>query len=167
MASFALRKVGTYQVEASLLAEHEPFRREHLAARHHHRHSPDGGFVPGDPRGPSRSPAQAAGLHGHGPQFAGNSPSPITRARSYSRSPTDSWTIFPKHEYATLGLTEPPAESTLLATFNPTAYTFTTADQGSHTFIGAVTFGKGGAESLKVTQANNSKVSGKTIFSIG
>ncbi len=48
-------------------------------------------------------------------------------------SPTDSWTIFPKHEYATLGLTEPPAESTLLATFNPSAYTFTTADAGSHT----------------------------------
>ena len=81
-------------------------------------------------------------------------------------SPTDSWTIFPKHEYATLGLTEPPAESTLLATFNPSAYTFTTADAGSHTFLGGVTFGKGGAEVLKVTQANNSKVSGKTTFSI-
>jgi hypothetical protein len=83
------------------------------------------------------------------------------------KSPTDSWTIFPKHEYATLGLIEPPAESTLLATFNPSGYTFTTADHGSHTFLDAVSFGKGGAENLKVTQANNSKVFGKTVFSIG
>jgi Bacterial Ig-like domain (group 3) len=81
-------------------------------------------------------------------------------------SPTDSWTVFPKHEYATLGLIEPPAESTLLATFNPSSYTFTTADHGSHTFLGAVSFGKGGAENLKVTQANNSKVFGKAVFSI-
>jgi Bacterial Ig-like domain (group 3) len=83
------------------------------------------------------------------------------------KSPTDSWTIFPKHEYATLGLIEPPAESTLLATFNPSGYTFTTADHGSHTFLDAVSFGKGGAENLKVTQANNSKVFGKAVFSIG
>jgi hypothetical protein len=82
-------------------------------------------------------------------------------------SPTDSWTIFPKSLYIKLGLVEPPAQATGLATFNPSAYTFTTADQGSHTFLGAVTFGKGGAEILKVSQANDGKVSGKTTFAIG
>lgn len=82
-------------------------------------------------------------------------------------SPTDSWTIFPKSVYISLGLAEPPAQSTGLAIFAPPAYTFTPADHGSHTFVDAVTFGKGGAENIKVTQANNPKVVGKTTFAIG
>ena len=82
-------------------------------------------------------------------------------------SPTDSWTIFPTAVYASLELPPPPPQSTGLATFNPQSYTFTPADHGSHTFVGAVTFGKGGAETLQVTQANNPKVFGKTTFSIG
>ena len=44
---------------------------------------------------------------------------------------------------------------------------FTLADHGSHTFVGAVTFGKGGAETLQVTQANNHEVRGKSTFAIG
>ena len=82
-------------------------------------------------------------------------------------SPTDSWTVFPKSLYAALGLSPPPPLSTGLASFNPQTYTFTPADHGSHTFYAALTFGKGGAEILQVTQANNPKVFGKTTFSIG
>jgi hypothetical protein len=82
-------------------------------------------------------------------------------------SPTDSWTVFPKAVYAGMNIPPPPPESTGLASFNPQAYTFTPADHGSHTFVAAVTFGKGGAETLQVTQANNPKVVGKTTFSIG
>jgi Bacterial Ig-like domain (group 3) len=82
-------------------------------------------------------------------------------------SPTDSWTVYPKSVYANLGLTPPPPQSTGLASFNPQTYTFTPADHGSHTFYAALTFGKGGAETLQVTQANNAKVFGKATFSIG
>ena len=82
-------------------------------------------------------------------------------------SPTDSWTVFPKSVYASVGLSLPPPQSTGLATFNPQTYTFTPADHGTHAFFAAVTFGKGGAESLQVTQGNNSNVFGKTTFSIG
>ena len=81
-------------------------------------------------------------------------------------SPTDSWTTFPGYIYASLHITPPPKQSTGLATFNPGLYTFTPADHGSHTFLNGVTFGKAGAESLQVTQANNSKVHGKAVFAI-
>jgi hypothetical protein len=82
-------------------------------------------------------------------------------------SPTDSWTIFPKSVYASMGLSPPPPQSAGLASFNPQTYTFTPADHGSHTFFAAATFGKGGAQILQVTQANNAKVFGTTMFSIG
>jgi hypothetical protein len=82
-------------------------------------------------------------------------------------SPTDSWTVFPKSVYVAMGLALPPPLSTGLATFNPQTYTFTPADHGTHTFFAAVTFGKGGAESLQVAQGNNPKVFGKTTYSIG
>ena len=36
----------------------------------------------------------------------------------------------------------------------------------THHFVGGVTFNKGGAEILKVTQANNAKVFGKATFAI-
>ena len=82
-------------------------------------------------------------------------------------SPTDSWTIFPAAEYRSLNTAPPSLQSPGLATFTPQSYTFTAADQGTHTFIGAVTFGKAGAESVQVTQANDPKVVGKTTFAIG
>jgi hypothetical protein len=82
-------------------------------------------------------------------------------------SPTDSWTILTPAAYHRLGIAEPSPDSPWLATFNPASYTFTTADKGTHTFVGAVTFGKGGAETLQVTQADDPAVSGKTNFSIG
>jgi hypothetical protein len=81
-------------------------------------------------------------------------------------SPTDSWTILPPSAYKRLGIAEPSPESPGLATFSPASYTFTTSDHGSHTFVGAVTFGKGGAETFQVTQADDPEVYGKTSFSI-
>ena len=81
-------------------------------------------------------------------------------------SPTDSWTTFPPSIYASLHISAPPPQSTGLATYNPQLYTFTPADHGSHTFVNGVTFGKAGAESLQVTQANDPKVHGKAVFAI-
>lgn len=165
LASFALQKVGHYQVEAVYLPNSTRFAESTSA-----------------PIDVTVTPLTAAYFrvtpvvrYGHVGRPLGFKVTALNAERqpvtSFTgtvvfSSPTDSWTIFPKHEYATLGLTEPPAESTLLATFNPSAYTFTTADGGSHTFLGAVTFGKGGAEILKVSEANDSKVSGKTTFAI-
>ncbi len=82
-------------------------------------------------------------------------------------SPTDSWSMIPASQYAKLGIPEPSLDSPILATFAPQPYTFTPADHGSHTFVGAVTFGKGGAETLQVTQADDPEVYGKTTFAIG
>jgi hypothetical protein len=81
-------------------------------------------------------------------------------------SPTDSWTTFPPGVYVSLGISAPPRQSIGLATFPDLFYTFVPSDHGTHTFVGGVTFNKGGAEILKVTQANNAKVFGKTTFAI-
>jgi len=166
LASFALHNVGTYQVEAVYLPISTRFAKSTSA-----------------PVTINVTPLTAASFrvtpvvrHGRLSKPLGftitalnSKKQPVTNFTGtvVFSSPTDSWTIFPKHEYATLGLVEPPAESTLLATFNPSAYTFTTADSGSHTFLRGVAFGKGGAEVLKVAQADDSKVSGRTTFSIG
>jgi hypothetical protein len=81
-------------------------------------------------------------------------------------SPTDSWTTFPAAVYRSLKTPAPSPLTQGLATFTTQSYTFTLADHGSHTFVGAVTFGKGGAEILQVTQANNHEVRGKATFAI-
>jgi hypothetical protein len=81
-------------------------------------------------------------------------------------SPTDSWTRFPKAVYASLHISAPSPQTSGLATFPAKQYTFTTADQGTHHFLGGVIFGKAGAEILRVAQSNNGKVSGKTTFAI-
>jgi hypothetical protein len=81
-------------------------------------------------------------------------------------SPTDSWTTFQPAVYASLGVSAPPPESTGLARFPSLTYTFSPADHGVHHFSGGVIFNKGGAEILKVTQANNAKVFGSTTFAI-
>ena len=81
-------------------------------------------------------------------------------------SPTDSWTTFPRTVYISLSISAPPVQSTGLASFPNLNYTFLPSDHGTHTFIGGITFNKGGAEILKVTQANNAKVFGKTTFAI-
>jgi hypothetical protein len=79
-------------------------------------------------------------------------------------SPTDSWTVFPTSVYESLAIGAPSPQSTGLATFTTQNYTFTAADQGTHTFVGGVTFEKGGAEVLQVSQANDAKVHGQTTI---
>jgi len=81
-------------------------------------------------------------------------------------SPTDSWTVFPKGVYESLAIQAPSPQTTGLASFTNKEYTFTPADDGSHTFVGGVTFQKGGAEVVKVTQANDKKVHGEATISI-
>jgi len=81
-------------------------------------------------------------------------------------SPTDSWTTFRRAVYVSLSISAPPVQSTGLASFPNLNYTFLPSDHGTHKFIGGITFNKGGAEILKVTQANNAKVFGKTTFAI-
>ncbi len=81
-------------------------------------------------------------------------------------SPTDSWTTFSPGVYASLHISAPPPQSTGLADFTPQTYTFTPADQGSHTFLGGVIFGKAGAENIKVIQYNDRKVFGRTTFAV-
>ncbi len=81
-------------------------------------------------------------------------------------SPTDSNTLFPAHVYVSLGIKPPPPVTVGLATFQNQVYTFTTADQGTHTFVDGVTFNKGGAETVKVQQKNNSRIRGVATFAI-
>jgi hypothetical protein len=52
------------------------------------------------------------------------------------------------------------------AQFLTKSYTFATTDLGSHTFIDGVTFHKGGAERMKVAQANNTRIKGGATFGI-
>jgi hypothetical protein len=82
-------------------------------------------------------------------------------------SPTDSWTTFPTAVYESLKTPAPSPLTQGLANFTELAYTFTPADHGSHTFVRGVTFGKAGAESIQVTQANNHKVRGLATIAIG
>src|SRR5262249_48040596 len=44
------------------------------------------------------------------------------------------------------------------AKFPVRVYTFTGADQGTHTFVDGITFHKGGAEVLKVNQVTNTQI---------
>jgi hypothetical protein len=52
------------------------------------------------------------------------------------------------------------------AQFPAKQFTFTTADQGTHVFTDGVTFHKGGAEVLKVTQVNDTQILGTAKFGI-
>jgi hypothetical protein len=81
-------------------------------------------------------------------------------------SPTDSLPNLPASVYTRLGIGEPSPATPGLASFALPSYTFTPADHGSHMFVDAVRFGKPGAESIQVTQANDPKVTGKATFSI-
>jgi hypothetical protein len=81
-------------------------------------------------------------------------------------SPTDSWTVFPREVYVSLSISAPSPQTTGLASFTTQEYTFTPSDHGTHTFVGSVTFQKGGAELVKVTQSNDKKVHGEATISI-
>ncbi len=82
-------------------------------------------------------------------------------------SPTDNFTVFPKEFYENLSISASPPPTTGLALFPNKTYTFTPADHGTHTFIAGAIFKKGGAEILKVHQANDGEVYGETTFAIG
>jgi hypothetical protein len=166
LTTLKLQKVGIYQVEAKYLPNTNLFAESTSA-----------------PTPVTITPLTAASFrvkplvrHGHLGSLlsfsvtavnARNQPVTNYTGTVVFSSPTDSWTVFPKAVYASMNIPPPPPESTGLASFNPQAFTFTPADHGSHTFVAAVTFGKGGAETLQVTQANNPKVVGETTFSIG
>jgi hypothetical protein len=166
LTTLALKKAGNYQIEAKYLPNTNLFAEGTSA-----------------PAPVTVTPLTAASFrvkplvrHGHLGSLlsfsvtavnAKNQPVTNYTGTVVFSSPTDSWTVFPKAVYAGLDIPPPPPQSTGLASFNPQAYTFTPADHGTHTFSAAVTFGKGGAETLEVTQANNPKVSGKGTFSVG
>jgi Bacterial Ig-like domain (group 3) len=162
----ALKKVGTYQIEAEYVPNTNRFATSASA-----------------PLAATITPLTAASFrvkplvrHGHLGSLMSFTVTalnvdhqPLTNYTGtvVMTSPTDSWTVFPKSVYASMGLSPPPPLSTGLASFNPQTYTFTSADHGSHTFVNAATFGKGGAQILQVTQANDPEVFGKTTLSIG
>jgi hypothetical protein len=98
--------------------------------------------------------------------FAGRKPATNYTGTVLVTSPTDSNTVFPAHTYVSLGVSAPSPSTTGLATFQNQVYTFTPADHGTHTFRGGITFGKGGAEVVKVTQINNPKIHGRATFAI-
>jgi hypothetical protein len=81
-------------------------------------------------------------------------------------SPTDSATLLPAHVYVSLNMKPPPPITQGLAKFQNQVYTFSPADQGTHTFEGGVTFFKGGAEVLKVQQQNDDRIRGFATFGI-
>jgi len=164
-ATFGLKKVGTYQIQAEYLPSTNRFAESTSA-----------------PVTVTVTPLTAASFrvtplvrHGHLGQPASftvtalnaqNQPLTNYTGTVAFSSPTDSWTIFPPGVYISMGISGPPLNSPELATFPNLTYTFTSADHGTHEFIGGITFNKGGAETLKVVQANDAKVSGKTTFAI-
>ncbi len=164
--TFALQKFGTYQIEAEYVPNNNRFAESTSS-----------------PVTVTVTPLSAASFrltplprHGHLGEpmnftvtALNAKKQPITNYTGtvVLSSPTDSWTTLPRGIYISLNLTPPPPQTTGLASFPATVYTFTPADHGTHEFIGGITFGKGGAEVLKVGQANNSKVYGKTTFAIG
>ena len=147
-ATFALQKVGTYQIEATYLPNNNRFAEST---------SP--------PITVTVTPLTAASFrvtpvvrHGHlGEPLsfnvtalnAQNQPLTNYTGSIILSSPTDSWTTLPRSLYISLDLTPPSPQTTGLATFPVTLYTFTPADHGTHQFIGGVTFNKGGAEVLE------------------
>ncbi len=81
-------------------------------------------------------------------------------------SPTDSSTTFSKQFYISYHL-PPPIPWTLgLPSYATQIYQFQPSDHGTHTFRGGITFGKGGAEAVKVAQANDPRIHGQTVFAI-
>ena len=166
LGTFALKKVGTYQVQATYVPSTNRFA-ESTSAPVTVTVTPltavSFRVTPLVRRGHLAQPVTftVTALNAH-KQPVTNYTGTVTFS-----SPTDSWTIFPTAVYVSLDTAPPPANSPQLATFANMTYTFTPADHGTHLFVDAATFNKGGAEILKVSQANNTQVSGKATFSIG
>jgi hypothetical protein len=64
------------------------------------------------------------------------------------------------------GISPPSNDATWLACFTSQSDTFTPAARGSHIVVNAVRFGKGGEETLQVTQADDPAVYGATTSDI-
>jgi len=164
-ATSKLKKAGTYQVEAEYLPNTNPFAESTSI-----------------PITVTVTPLTAASFrvtplvrHGHlgeplsfsvTAESAQKQPLTNYTGTVVFTSPTDSWTTFPREVYISLSISAPPPQSTGLATFPNLTYTFSPSDHGTHTFVGGITFNKGGAEILKVTQADDAKVFGKTTLAI-
>jgi Bacterial Ig-like domain (group 3) len=164
-SSFKLQKPGNYEVEAEYIPNSNRFAQSTSA-----------------PVTVTITPLLAAKLrvtplvrHGHLGEPIGFTVTAVNAAHEpltdYTgtvllTSPTDSWTVFSKAVYIA-AKTPPPSDlSPTLARFSISSYTFTPADMGSHTFYAAVIFEKGGAETVRATQANDPKVFGTGTFSI-
>ena len=99
----------------------------------------------------------ASSFHINAPQFYGAPGTPV----SFSVTAVDR-AGQPVTDYnGTINLYSPTDHA---ANFPAKQYTFTTADQGTHSF--GVTFHKGGAEVLKVDQVSNTQIRGKATFGI-
>jgi hypothetical protein len=81
-------------------------------------------------------------------------------------SPTDNQTKYSAHFYANLGISAPSPVTTGLADIPVATYTFKPGDHGSHTFTSGITFHKGGAQVLMVTQTDNNSVHGTATYGI-
>jgi hypothetical protein len=81
-------------------------------------------------------------------------------------TPTDNQTVYPASFYVNLGLSAPSPVTTDLANIPNPVYQFKPSDHGMHTFVGGITFNKGGAQILMVTQTNNMYVYGKATYGI-
>jgi len=174
LTTFKLEKVGTYQVEAKYLPDTNRFAASTSA-----------------PVTVTVTPLTVASFrvtplvrHGHLGEPLGFAVTALDSQKqpftNYTgtvvfSSPTASSTTLPKAlitelnsqaegEGQSLGI---PAASPASVSFATPLYTFTPADHGTHTFPGEVTFTKGGAETVKVTQADNTKVFGRATFAIG
>jgi hypothetical protein len=165
VSSFKLEKVGSYKLDAQYTPNSKRFAPSTSAistvtitpltaaafrvtpvVRHGH---------PGQPRS-----FEVTAINGKG--------QPVTNYTGtvVFSSPTDSWTIFPAATYEYLATLAPSNLSPTLAQLSLSSYTFTPADHGSQTFDSAVTFNKGGAQTVKVVQSNDPKVKGIGTFSI-
>jgi hypothetical protein len=111
-------------------------------------------------------PAAVSSFRITAPHYYGAPGTPITftvTALNWQKQPVTGYT-------GTIALASPTnhaaATTNPAATFVPKVYTFTTADQGSHTFVKGLTFHKGGAEVLRVHQVSNTRISGQATFGI-
>jgi hypothetical protein len=105
------------------------------------------------------APPQATSIRITAPQYFGAPGTPITysvTALDHAGRPVRDYT-------GTIQFFSPTDHS---AKFLTKTYTFTTADQGTHTFVEGVTFHKGGAEVVRVNQLNNTHIRGEQDFGI-
>lgn len=122
--------------------------------------SPNGAFASSSTQlDVSVAPSPATHFRITAPRYFGAPGTPIT----YTVTALDR-TGQPVTDYTgTIQFSSPTDKS---ATYLSKTYTFTTADHGRHQFPDGVTFHKGGAEILKVSQVNNTRIVDQQDFGI-